>query len=68
MAYASVMVYIDFDAATEARVRLAAGLSDRFESTLIGIAACAPQPPFVRGGGDRSALHPGQSRWLESRA
>jgi nucleotide-binding universal stress UspA family protein len=50
MAYASVMVYIDFDAATEARVRLAAGLSDRFESTLIGIAACAPQPSFVRGG------------------
>jgi hypothetical protein len=37
-------------AATEERVRLAAGLADRFESTLIGIAACAPQQPFVRGG------------------
>jgi nucleotide-binding universal stress UspA family protein len=50
MAYATVMVHVDFDPATEARVRLAAGLADRFKSTLIGVAACAPHPPFVRGG------------------
>jgi hypothetical protein len=50
MAYATVMVHVDFDTATEARVRLAAGLAHRFQSTLIGIAACAPQTLFVRGG------------------
>jgi hypothetical protein len=51
MTYATVMVQVGFDAATEGRVRLAAGLvADRFEATLIGIAACAPRPPFVRGG------------------
>jgi nucleotide-binding universal stress UspA family protein len=50
MAYPTVMVHVDFDAATEARVRLAAGLADRFESILIGVAACAPHPPLVRGG------------------
>jgi nucleotide-binding universal stress UspA family protein len=50
MAYATVMVHVDFDAAMEARVRLAASLADRFKSTLIGVAACASHPPFVRGG------------------
>jgi nucleotide-binding universal stress UspA family protein len=49
MAYPTVMVYVDFDAATEARVRLAAGLADRFESVLIGIAACAPHPALAQG-------------------
>lgn len=50
MAYPTIMVHVDFDAATEARVHLAAGLADRFEATLIGVAACAPHPPFARGG------------------
>lgn len=50
MAYPIMMVHLDFDAATQARVRLAAGLADRFEATLIGVAACAPHPPFARGG------------------
>ncbi|SRR5579871_1728362 len=50
MAYATVMVHVDFDAATQARVRLAADLADRFEATLVGIAARTPHPPSVRGG------------------
>lgn len=44
----TVMVYVDFDAA--ARIHLAARLADRFESILIGIAACAPHPPVGRAG------------------
>jgi len=49
MAYATIMVHVDFDA-FEPRVSLAAGLADRFESTFIGIAAYPPEPPFVWGG------------------
>jgi nucleotide-binding universal stress UspA family protein len=49
MAYPTVMVQVDFDAATEERVRLAAGLADRFGSMLIGIAACAPHLPLLQG-------------------
>ena len=50
MGYPTMMVHVDFDAATESRVRLATGLADRFEATLIGVAACAPHPPLARGG------------------
>ena len=50
MAYATVMVHVDFDTAMEARVRLAASLADQFKSTLIGVAACASHLAFVRGG------------------
>lgn len=50
MAYPTIMVHVDFDAATESRLRLAAGLADRFKATLIGVAACAPHPLFARGG------------------
>ena len=50
MTYPIIMVHVGFDAATEARVRLATGLADRFESSLIGVAACAPHPPLVAGG------------------
>lgn len=50
MTYAAVMVHVDFDPATEGRVRLAGGVAERFESTPIGMAACNSQLPFVRGG------------------
>ena len=50
MTYPSMMVHVDFDPATEARVHMAAGLADRFEATLIGVAACAPHPPLAWGG------------------
>jgi nucleotide-binding universal stress UspA family protein len=42
MTYATIMVHVDFDAATEGRVRLAVGVADHFKSRLIGIAAIAP--------------------------
>ena len=37
MSYASLMAYIEADAAPEQRVRLAAGLAGRFAAQLIGI-------------------------------
>jgi len=50
VAYATIMVCVDFDAAPENRVRLAAGLADRFGAALIGAASCFPAPPFISGG------------------
>jgi hypothetical protein len=41
MPYATVMVYVDADAAPEQRVRLAAGVTDKFNATLIGLSALA---------------------------
>ena len=44
------MVHVDLDGRADARVRLAADLSVRFDSTLIGIATCVPPPaPFDAG-------------------
>jgi hypothetical protein len=51
MRYATVMVYVDADAAPEARIRLAAGVADKFNATLIGMAALAIRPAFVADGG-----------------
>jgi nucleotide-binding universal stress UspA family protein len=50
VAYATIMVCVDFDAAPENRVRLAAGLADRFGAALIGAASYFPAPPFISGG------------------
>jgi nucleotide-binding universal stress UspA family protein len=50
VAYATIMVCVDFDAAPENRVRLAAGLADRFGAALIGAAGYLPAPPFISGG------------------
>ena len=50
MAYATIMVHVGLDDASEARVGLTVDLVDRFESTLIGIAAYPPEPPVVWGG------------------
>jgi nucleotide-binding universal stress UspA family protein len=50
MAYPTMMVHVDFEASTKARVHLATSLADRFRSTLLGIAACAPHPSVVRAG------------------
>jgi hypothetical protein len=49
MRYATVMVYVDADAAP-ARLRLAAGVADKFNATLIGMAALAIRPAFVADG------------------
>jgi nucleotide-binding universal stress UspA family protein len=45
MSYASVMVYVEADAAPEQRVRLAAVLADRFGAQLLGLSALAIPPP-----------------------
>jgi hypothetical protein len=47
MPYATVVVYVDADAAPEQRVRLAAGVADKFNATLIGLSALAVRPAFV---------------------
>ena len=47
MSYATVMVYVDADGAPEQRVRLAAGLADKFNATLIGLSALSIRPAMV---------------------
>lgn len=44
MAYATVMVHVELDSPSEARVRLAQTFADQFHSTLIGVAAAAVPP------------------------
>jgi len=50
MAYASLLVYVEAEGAPAQRVRLAAGLADKFNATLIGLSACAVRPPLVAEG------------------
>jgi nucleotide-binding universal stress UspA family protein len=47
MSYAVLMAYIDADSTPEHRVRLAAGLADKFNATLIGLSALPIHPPFL---------------------
>ncbi len=39
MSFATMMVHVDLDAPCNARIRLAASLATRFQSTLIGVGA-----------------------------
>jgi nucleotide-binding universal stress UspA family protein len=50
MSYATLMLYVEADAPPEQRVRLAAGLADKFTATLIGVSALAFRPPVVTDG------------------
>lgn len=50
MSYAAILAYSEGDAASDARIRLSAGLADRFSATLIGLAAGAPHPPVMADG------------------
>jgi nucleotide-binding universal stress UspA family protein len=50
MSYATLMVYVDADHFPDQRIRLAAGLADKFSATLIGLSALAIRPPFVAEG------------------
>jgi hypothetical protein len=50
MPYATVMVYVGADAAPEQRVRLAAGVANKFNAALIGLSALAVRPAFVSEG------------------
>jgi len=44
------MVHVDLYDASDARIRLAGGLCDRFNAALIGIAGCAPVPAPIESG------------------
>jgi nucleotide-binding universal stress UspA family protein len=50
MSFASMMVHVDVAEPRDARIRLAAQLSVRFHSTLIGATAWEPAPPLMYGG------------------
>jgi nucleotide-binding universal stress UspA family protein len=50
MSFAVMMVHVDVAEPSDDRIRLAAGLSARFHSTLIGATACEPPPPLMYGG------------------
>lgn len=50
MSYATLMVHVDAEGKPEQRIRLAASLADKFNSTLIGLSASAIPPPFVAEG------------------
>src|SRR5215467_11706994 len=49
MSFATLMVHMDVEPKSDARVRLAAQLADRFPSTLIGSSACLLPPYPVEG-------------------
>jgi nucleotide-binding universal stress UspA family protein len=49
VAFATVMVHVDIDGSSDARIRLAATLADRFMATLIGISSCI-LPPYPSEG------------------
>ena len=49
MSFATLMVHVDVEPKSDARIRLAAQLADRFASTLIGISACI-LPPYPAEG------------------
>lgn len=50
MSYTTLLVYVDAAEQAEAAVRVAAGLADRFNATLIGLSALEVRPQFVTDG------------------
>lgn len=46
MSYATLMVYVEADGASERRIRLAARLADKFSAMLIGVSGRAMRPLF----------------------
>ena len=44
MAYATIMVHLEWDGEVDGRAKLAAKLADQFQSELIGIHAWMPRP------------------------
>lgn len=47
MSYASIMVHVGIDEASDVRVALAGSLAEKFDATLIGITGWGRRPPFV---------------------
>jgi hypothetical protein len=50
MSFATIMVHVDVNPPSDARIRLAAGLAACFQATLIGACAWEPGPPLTYGG------------------
>src|SRR5215468_7337981 len=50
MSFATMMVHVDVDPPSDARILLAARLAARFRATLIGASAWEPRPPLTYGG------------------
>jgi nucleotide-binding universal stress UspA family protein len=50
VSFASMMVHVELVEPRDDRICLAAGLSSRFHSTLIGVTAWQPRPPLMYGG------------------
>jgi nucleotide-binding universal stress UspA family protein len=50
MLFPTMMVHVELAEPRDERIRLAAGLSSRFHSTLIGATAWEPTPPLTYGG------------------
>src|SRR6202008_11388 len=50
MSFAAMMVHVELAEPRDDRIRLAAELSSRFRSTLIGATAWEPRPPLTYGG------------------
>lgn len=50
VSFASMMVHVELVEPRDDRICLAAGLSSRFHSTLIGVTAWEPRPPLMYGG------------------
>jgi len=51
MSYSSVMVHLDLNVTNDARLHVAGDLAEKFDSKLIGIACCQPQPSVYANGG-----------------
>lgn len=47
MSYTTLMLYVNADSKLEQLLRLAAGLVNKFDATLIGMSALAVRPPYV---------------------
>jgi nucleotide-binding universal stress UspA family protein len=47
MSYTTLMLYVNADSKPEQLLRLATGLANKFDATLIGMSALAVRPPFV---------------------
>lgn len=50
MSFAAVMVHVDLQDPSAARIRIAADLADRFQAALIGVAGRALRPAVIEGG------------------
>src|SRR5436190_20591391 len=56
MTYSTLMVHLELEHSNDARLQIAGDLAEQFDSKLIGIAACDPQPSYYAYGAFAQAL------------